>query len=560
MAFKVPRAERQVGDASQVKRGRFVAQTAGLEAEAQLGQAIVGAGVAATKIGNRIQVARDRMAREEALNRSVNAANEVQNDLIQIVAKEGQTPGLDSIGNVERFDEAREQSIQTRTADMPEELKALTRQRLQDYNFRTRTALATHQQEQVRGVTFSNLDQARDAAIQETANNPTLDTMESQLASVASTISLYQQNGSIDEEEAQARIAEAQQEIIVSGISSATLTDPEAAQALVDATQAVLPTDVVKTLEADIRKQTKLQKDALDAQRDEIAQTFTNEIEDQALTGTVTETQLQASPAWDELTTPEKNHLTSVAKKSSPFNTSDPVTLAEVTTLVNTDPESITQDDFDAWHGRPVDGINTDDYNRLIKAWRVKIKEIEKGAPEDPLQAGFEKQAYLLIDRMRKDTAFIEPGGFLIGQSPEELAENDLRAAQQVNSLARYIADNPGEDYVETYIKPVLKPVQQGFIARVYDKGVTEALFPSIIVEEDIEIRRQASDLLTKSNIDLTRENINRVSAQIRAGNTELKILDAETAQKLFDTASGTGEEKAANARAEAIRQGFIIP
>ena len=558
MAFKVPRAERKVGDASQVIQGRAVAQTAGFEAEAALGQAIVRTGAALATVGNRIQTAKDRMAREEALNRSVNAANEVQGDLIQLVAKERKTPGLDSVGGQDRFLEGLETSFQARTADMSDDLKALTRQQLQSYSLKTRTGLASHEQEQRRGVTFSNLDQATDAAVQEAANNPTLDTMESQLTSVASTISLYRQNGSIDEEEAQTRVADAQQKIIVSAINSATLTDPEAAQALVDATKAVLPADIVKSLETDIRKQTKLQKDEADAERDATAQTFLSDLTDLAVDGAATITQAQASPAWEILTSKEKETARSVISKGSPFNASDPVTLAEVTTLVNTDPETITIDDFNEFHGRKNQGISTADYNRLVKQWQTKIEEMEQGTAKDPLQDGFEKQAYRLLEFMRKDTAFIEPGGFLIGQSPEELAENDLLAAQQVNSLARYIEDHPGEDYVETYIKPVLKPVQQGFISSIYDRVTSDV--PSIIPEPDVDIRRQASDLLTKSGVDITREKINQASAQIQAGNTELKILDAETAQKLFDTASGTGEEKAENARRNALRQGFIIP
>ncbi|KKL86018.1 hypothetical protein LCGC14_1948900, partial [marine sediment metagenome] len=53
MGFKIPRAQRQVEDPSKVIQGRAVAATAGLEAEAKLGQAIVQAGVATATIGNR---------------------------------------------------------------------------------------------------------------------------------------------------------------------------------------------------------------------------------------------------------------------------------------------------------------------------------------------------------------------------------------------------------------------------------------------------------------------------------------------------------------------------
>lgn len=553
--FQIPRAERQAEDPSKVKRGQFRAPTAGFEAQKQLGGAIAQAGQALGTIG----VARQRMQNEESLNNAVNASNEVQNDLVQLLATEKTTAGLDTSGNLERFNEALEASIQDRTADFPDEIKALTRQRLGDYGVRTRTALALHQQEQRRGVTFSNLDQAQNVAIQEAANNPTVGTIEEQLKSVADTISLYRQNGSIDSEEAQDRFTEARQSIVTSAINSASLQNPEAAQALLDQTKAILPAETVKTLETDIRKQAKLQKDEQEAVRTESVQTFTNEIIDQSLEGAATETQMKADPRWQAATPSERKTIESIVRNSNPFNESDTVVLADFTSRVNTEPLELTEQEFLNAHGK---GLNTPDFNRLFKQWETKVKEIKKGDAENPLQDGYEKQAYKLIEFMRKDTAFIEPGGVLIGQSDEELAENDLRAAQQVNSLARYIEEHPDEDYVETYIKPVLKPVQEGFISSVYDR--VSGFFtdePFIEAEQDIEVRRQATDLLTEKGVEATRENINRVSAQIQAGNTELKILDAEEARRLFNAASGaTKEEKAENARRTAIGQGFIIP
>ncbi|KKL24481.1 hypothetical protein LCGC14_2414910, partial [marine sediment metagenome] len=155
-----------------------------------------------------IQMARDRIAREEALNRSSNAANLVQQDSVQFLADELNKPGSNAEGNVERYDEFVESRFQERTADFPEELKALTRQRLQAPRLKIRTKLAFHQEEQRKGETFSILDKSLDDAVQEAANDPTLANIQEQIESVATLNSLYKLSGSIDEEEAQATVEE----------------------------------------------------------------------------------------------------------------------------------------------------------------------------------------------------------------------------------------------------------------------------------------------------------------------------------------------------------------
>ena len=507
MGFQIPRGRRQVEEPSEVIRGRAVAPTAGKRAEAQLGQAIVQAGVATATIGSRILNARARMAREEALNVSVNAANEIQNDLVQFVAGERIKPGLDSIGNVERFDEAFEERIQTRTAELPDELKALTRQRLQPYSIKTRGALANHQQEQRRGVTFSNLDQARDAAIQEAANNPSIDTMESQLASVASTIALYRQNGSIDTEEAQARVADAQQKIITSAINSASLTNPELAQTLVDATKAVLPADIVKTLEADIRKQTKLQKDEQKAVRDEAAQTFTNETIDLAVDGAATITQAQADPRWEVLNPKERETIRSIISKSSPLNKSDPVTLAEVTTLVNTDPLALTVDDWNAFHGRKEQGISTADFNRLFKQWQINIEELEN-EQNTATKSGI-KQAYKILNDARTKEIF----------DSNDL-DNELAWASATQALDVFVTENPeasAEEYTD-FVEKLLVPDQKGFIDRQFDfflRKVSGARFGEPAVITDERLRADAIKALTEAGESITEANISEIARQI---------------------------------------------
>ena len=500
MAFKIPRAQRRVEDPTQVQRGRAVAPTAANQAQAQLGQAIVGAGVAAAKISDRIEVARLKMEREEMLNRSVNASNEVQNDLIQLVAQEKTAPGLDSIGNQERFDEAFEASIQARTADLPEEVGALTRQNLQRYSFKTRTDLAVHQQEQRRGVTLSNLDQARDVAIQEAANDPTIATMEGQIESLASTISLYKENGSIDTEEAQDRFSEGREKIIVSGINSASLQNPEAAQALLDATKAVLPADIVKTMEADIRKQAKLQKDEQEAVRNETAQTFTNETIDLAVEGAATITQAQADPRWNVLKPKERETIRSIISKSSPFNESDPVTLAEVTTLVNTDPEALTIDDWNAFHGRKEQGISTADFNRLFKQWQTNIEAINND--DQDIQKSAISQGYTVLNDAKTNDVY----------SSNDL-ENSIRWSRATQAFDVFIAENPEAEPEEVtdFVQTLLKAEQKGFIDRTFDfvtRSFTGARFgdPAVVTDEDL--RTEAIKTLTEDGQQITEANI----------------------------------------------------
>jgi len=249
--FQIPRAQRRTEDPSGVFRGRAQAPTVAARATQALGGAIVDVAQA----GRRILDARERQQAEETLNRSQNAANEIQNSMVQFLADENTKGGLDTVGNVERYDETLRDRVSTWTADLSDDGKALTSQMLEPSSLRTRTKLATHQQEQRKGVTFSNLDQARDIAVQKAANTPTLDVITEQVESVSSTISLYRANNSIDEEPAQDRFTEAREEIIISAIVSATQQDPEAAAELLKETKAVLPSDTVKSLKASIRQE-----------------------------------------------------------------------------------------------------------------------------------------------------------------------------------------------------------------------------------------------------------------------------------------------------------------
>lgn len=564
--LKIQRAERQVEDPSKVKTGEFRAPTAGTEAQQQLGGAITQTAVALGQVADRVITAGERMEKAKLLNRSTAAANAVRQDLVEFKAQElNAVAGLDTEGNVKRLEDSYSESILNRTADLSDEEKALVQQGLQADILRDRTAFAVHQQKQLVGVTANNLDQALNTAVQAVSVNPTMGTIEEQIKAHALTVITYDAEGVIDKEESENRRIEGIEKIIEAGVTSATLQDAEMGQILLDQMKSALPPEKVKTLEADISKQAKIQTDAIEAARTESVENFTNETIDLALKGEATETQMEADPRWKKANPSERKTLRSIVKDSNPFNESDPVTLASFTSRVNTAPLELTEQEFLSAHGK---GLNTPDFNRLFQQWKTSVEEIKKGAAEDPLQKGFEAQAYGLVEKMREDKVFLEergffePGGQLAGDSPEELIENDLRAAQQVNSLAQYIVDHPGENYVETYIIPVLKPIQEKFVAGIYDR--VTGFFdeePFIKVEQDLDVRRQASDLLRESDVALTRENINSASAQIQAGNAELKILDAETMQEIFATAPGkTREEKGEATRRIAIKRGFIIP
>ncbi len=568
--FQIPRAQRRVEDPSEVFRGRAQAPTAATEATQQLGRAIAGAGVNIA----RISAANERMARETALNRSNNASNLVQEELTQFVVDELAKVGSNTEGNTEDFKEVFNASLQRHTSELSDEGKILTNLKIAPYFLSTNKSLATHQSNERRAETISNLNQTRDKALLSIGKDPSIENIMEQRAIVGKELNQYTEF--IGKEAVEDRMEEMIQDSIETAVIAISSQDPEAAGFFLEQNKEQLPVETIKSLETDIRKQTKLQKDELEAARKESVQNFTNKIIDLAPSGELTLTQLHAAPEWAFANPSERKNLESIVNKSDPLKKSDNIIRADFITKIATAPLDLTEKDFNDAHGN---GLSSNDYKAFIGEWQTKIEEIRNGTEENPLQDQYKKQAYRLIEFMRKDTAFIEPGGFFAGQSPEELQENDLKAAQAVNSLARYIEENPNEDYVETYIRPVLQPVQEELVSGIYDRASsfaaektgriraeTEVLFPipfdgpSISAEQDVGIRRQAADLLTEKGVEATRENINRVSAQIREGNTELKILDAETARKLFDIASGTGEEKAENARRNALRQGFIIP
>jgi len=494
MPFKIPRAQRQVEDASEVSRVRTTAPTAGAEATEQLGRAISGLGVVAAKFGR----AQDRLAREEALNRSVDAANQVQQDSVKFLADERGKAGLDTLGtkadprdNVKRYDDFLEELIQARTADLPDNIKALTRQRLESSRLKNRTDLATHQQEQRRGVTLSNLDQARDNAVQESSNNPSLGTINDQLKSVSKTINLYKANGSIDTEDAQDRFTEARESIITSAVTSAIMIDADSGQSLLDETKAVLPSEVVKSLEKDIRNQRKLQKDEDEATRKQSVQDFQNSLITSAVDGEVpTETSVRLSPAWELMSPSEQKDTLKIIRDADPLKKSDPVVKADFTTRVNTAPETLTEQDFIDAHGV---GLSTADFQTLITKWR---KDTE--SENTPAQSG-QKQAYKILNDAKTKRIY----------DSDDL-ENEFAWASATQALDVFVEENPNaeaEEYTD-FVEKLLTIPEKDFINRFFD------LFSD---DKGIRFRAEAIKELTEAGRPVTENNIAHISDQIEA-------------------------------------------
>lgn len=580
--LNIRRTQRRVGVPEERIFDPGPANTAIQDALVGLGGAVTSAAVDIAKVIEAKKNRDDQADINDALIEYAKRTGQIQNDILSdetLNSKEGidkyvldSNDAIESIsGNLNLNDRVREAF---KSGVSPDIISGID-------------SLSNAYQQRGNNKIVSNISEAENIARQSVLSNPTPENTQKNIARVSAMIDasiqnpltragIYTNKGVDPAEFKEGVINSIRENMILGQIRQ----DVKLAQISLDNLKAIIPPETFKTLQADIRKQTKIQNDAAEAARTESVQNLTSETINQAPSGTLTLTQLHADPRWSEATPKEKKNLETIVNDADPFKTSDNITKAFFIRTIATAPLSLTIDDFNDAHGRKENGIGTNDYKIFVNDWRKRVKEIEKGAAENPLQDGYEKQAYRLIEFMREDTAFIEAGGFFAGQSPEDLQENDLRAAQAVNSLAQYIVANPGVNYVEEYIIPVLQPAQEEFVSSLYDrasllaaertgrvKAQTEALFPipsdgaPISVEEDLEIRRQAADLLTEKGQATTRENINRVSAQIREGNTELKILDAGEAQRLFQAASGaTNEEKAENARRTAIRLGFIIP
>ena len=495
--IEIPRAERQVGDPSEVFRGRAVAPTAATEATQQLGRAIAGAGVNIA----RISAANERMAREELLNRSVSAANEIKQNSVNFIADETVTKaGLDTIGNVERLDSFVEEKFMESTADMSDEAKILTRQELQNWQLKTRTDFAIRQREQRRGVTLSNLDQARDEAIQEAAANPSVNTIEDQIKAMAITVFKYRATGSIDKEDAEERIEDGREKIITSAITSASLQNPEAAQVILDEMRTVLPAETVKSLEADIKKQIKIQEKEDEAARTKSVQDLTNKIIGQSLDGTATVAQMKADPRWEAATSAEKKDMISIVKKSDPFNESDPVVLANFTTQVNTDPTKLIKQDFIDAHG---EGLSTADFNRLYKQWQGT-----EGKTETPQESAI-KQAYRILSDAKTKTVY-----------SNDPVENSVRWSRATQALDVFVEENPNaepEEYTD-FVQTILDPDQRNFIVRAFDfnlRFVTGARFGEPAVVTNQELRTESIKILTQQGESLTEANISFIAQQL---------------------------------------------
>ncbi len=494
MGFKVPRKQRQFEDPSEVIQGRAVAATAGLEAEAALGQAIVGAGVDLGTIISRNRRAKQRMARERMINRSTEAANFVRQDMVEFKVKELSTPGLKTEDNLERLANFYKERIQERTADLSENEKLLVDQELGADRIKDQTDFAKHQQEQLKGVVFSNIEQSRDRAVQEAANDPTLSTIEAKFKSFNLTVLKAKVAGSIGEEEAEDMRKEGEIMIARSAIVSATLLNPELAQIILEdkLIKDILPAETVKALETDIRKQTKLQKDEAAAERDATAQTFLSDLTDLAEDGAATVTQAQASPAWNVLTPEEKKNALSIISKGSPFNKSDDVIRATLTTEVIANPTPQTRQKLLDAH---ANGLSTVHFKELFKQLETTL-----GQDETPQEAAIAR-GYTELNDAKTNNVF---------DSNE--AKNSNEWARATQAFGKFVKDNPDakpEDY-PNFTEQLLQEVKRGFLGSAWDLIRHPILFKRELgaSEDEPKSRRLAIGALTTAGQEITEANI----------------------------------------------------
>lgn len=509
MGFKIPRAGRQVEDPSEVLTGQEVAPTAGTQAQIAAGSALQQAGRTVADVGGAVvsaldarRQALDKMAREAELNGAISADNDIKQSMVQFLAKEGAKTGLDTQDNIERFDAELLERTSELTVDLPDGAKVIVEQRQQNYRLKNRTNLAVQQQKEGKAVTLNNLTQVGAAIVQDTSNDPTVEGINDGVSFMSSTLNFYLNEGLISNKEAEVILEDVRQESITAAVTSLSLQDPEAAQVLLDEAKEALPSEARKSLETDIKKQAKDQKEAAIAQRDETALNFTNETIDLATEGFVSETQLKADPRWEILEPKEKTALLSIAKNSSPLNRSDSVTLAQLTTLVNTDPESLTIDDFIAFHGREDQGISTADFNRLFKQWQSNLKLLRNGTVS--AQDSAVKQAYTVLNDAKTKRLY-----------SDDVLQNELAWASSTQALNIFVADNPEaepEDYT-SFVENILTLPEKDFINRTFDLFRNE--------DKDIRFRSEAIRALTDAGVPVTENNIANIQDQMEARSGE---------------------------------------
>jgi hypothetical protein len=493
MAIKVPRAQRQVQDPSGALRTQAVAQTGPGQALEALGAGLQDLSIGVRKLGQ----ARERMNLQELVNRATDASTLVQRDMQPIRAQELQTPGLDSIGNRDRFNEEIEKSINLRTQDMSDEGKTLVRRNLSNFLIGTEKELAIHEASERRKVTASNLEQVKSLAMQNVANNPL--SLESEIKQVANTVNQFRAIGAIGEEEAQNTLDEYMTDIRVSAIEGEMLRNADQAQQLLDTLREGIPADAQKTLQSDIKKQSKLQKEKTEANRVATVEAFQNNLTTQIVDGDVpTETAIRLSPAWDIMNSEEKAQTLSIQKKGDPFFVSDPLTLADFTTRVNTAPQTLTDQDFIDALGRKENGLSTKDFQSLITKWKS-----DKDRPETP-QESAQKTAYKVLNDARTKKIF-----------SDDKLQNELAWATSTQALDSFIKENPNakpEDYTN-FVENTLTLPEKDFINRTFDFFRDD--------DKDIRFRAEAIKALTEAKFPVTEANILSVMEQLEEQRAE---------------------------------------
>lgn len=488
----VKRTQRQVEDPSGVIRQEVRATGAEGRALEAVGAGLqeVAGGISA--IGGAVQRRLNiqaRMKAEEDLNRATNAATEVQRDLIPTRARELETPGLDSIGNRKRFGESLEKSISEKTKDMSPELRALVRNNLNSFVLDSEGKLAVHEAQERRKVTASNIAQVKDIAVQNATNDPA--SLEQGIADVANTINQYRAVGAMGEEEAQDTLEDARTDMFVSAIQGEMLRDADQAQGLFDALKQGIPSDAQKTLQSDINKQAKLQKEEDEATRKDTVEDFQNSLITSAVDGEVpTETSVKLSPAWELMEPSERKSTLQILRDADPLKKSDPVIKADFTTKVNTAPETLTEQDFIDKHGN---GLSTADFQTLVTKWRENIE-----SEETPAQSG-RKQAYKILDDAKTKRIY----------DSDDL-ENELAWASATQALDVFVEENPNataEEYTD-FVENLLIIPEKDFINRFFD------FFSD---DKGIRFRAEAIKALTEAGHPVTESNIANISDQIEA-------------------------------------------
>lgn len=195
--------------------------------------------------------------------------------------------------------------------------------------------------------------------------------------------------------------------------------------------------------------------------------------------------------------------------EKSPFEERDPETYAQVSFLVNTEPDKITNPQIYSYVGKGKNkGFTTEDAERLVARRKANLTT-EK--PDDPLKADRAKRYHTLL-REAKDQEFF---------GAKDTMESRYTYGEKANLLDAWFIANPDatDKEVEEYFKVLIEKEKSDFFGKMLDNFFTFGPMYPIV------------DLAAKGAISAIEKNGEKTQGPVK--------IDPETAAAILKEAGG---------------------